>query len=322
MIISAMEQAYTDNPKIGRYILMRQTGCSSGKAQRFLAKKRKAEPSAEKPSLSELLTMSGHLRKEEIALLVKSAKLPQRETEKRSFAWGNNSFKFALIADTHNGHIKSSGEWWAKACHRIEQEKCSIAFHAGDISEGMSGRDGHVYELDAIGSTAQLDLTEARFKMCPVPIHGITGNHDLWAYKTTGLDFGVELAKRMPEQFHYLGQNEAVVTIDGVKIMLSHPGDGSSYATSYASQKFVEALTGGEKPHILLMGHHHKSIFHVCRNVMVFEAGTLCGQTGWMRGKKLAAHVGFWIIEVWPSQDGGVERIKSEWVPFFKEGER
>jgi len=36
-----------------------------------------------------------------------------------------------------------------------------------------------------------------------------------------------------------------------------------------------------------------------------------------MRGKKLAAHTGFWIIEVW-TDETGIKRIRPEWNAFYK----
>lgn len=317
------EKVYAENPTIGRHKLARAAGISVDQARHFLDRKRYARSLAEtKPTLKSILELgASHLNSRELELISLSANAAPPPIQPRVFKWNKNSFKFLSFSDNHNGHKKSRVEYWQKACHLAEEEKVDIAFTSGDMSDGMSSRPGHIYELDAIGFTAQLDLTAERFSICPVNIEGITGNHDLWAYKTNGSEFGVELENRIPNKFKYLGQGCSTVTIDGIKIMLWHGADGSSYATSYRTQKFVESLSGGEKPHILLSGHAHKGIFHVCRNVMVFECGTLCGQTDWMRDKKIAAHVGFWIIEVWPSGKGGIERIKQEWVPLFTEGE-
>jgi len=35
-----------------------------------------------------------------------------------------------------------------------------------------------------------------------------------------------------------------------------------------------------------------------------------------MRGKRIAAHVGFWIIDIWVGQKG-VTKITSTWYPFY-----
>lgn len=304
------------NPSIGRHELARLAGTTENVARGFLAKHRKEKPEPP-PPIGNHYDFLSHLSEAEISALRRSiTSAPQKQVFK-PHSWASSSFKFAIVADTHFGHSKASAEWWDKTCDLIGRERCQVVFHVGDITEGMSGRAGQVYELEAVGVTAQINLAAARLEQLPCPVEGITGNHDAWAFKAVGVDVGEVLETKLPGKYKHLGADEADVEINGITIKLWHGGDGASYATSYRTQKFVEGLSGGEKPHILLSGHAHKSLFHCCRNVMVFECGTLCGQTSWMRGKKLAAHTGFWIVEVWPSVEGGIERIKPEWIPLF-----
>lgn len=300
-----LETVFQSHPRASQDELARMAGVTRWQVRKFFAEKEKVVYASPFPDISP----------EELALIRRGLNGPAPSAPTK-YQWGSDSFKFAFLTDTHIGHQLSHQAWWDKACSLIAREKVEVCFHAGDITEGMSGRPGHVYELEAIGATSQCKLSERRFKQLDCPVQAITGNHDLWGYKSIGFDPGEDLAACLPN-FEYLGQNEATVEVGNIKIMLWHGGDGSSYATSYRTQKFVEGLTGGEKPHILLSGHAHKSIYHQCRNVAVFEGGTLCGQTGWMRGKKLAAHCGFWIIEVWPNESG-IERIRSEWIPFYQ----
>jgi hypothetical protein len=53
------------------------------------------------------------------------------------------------------------------------------------------------------------------------------------------------------------------------------------------------------------------------RNIHAFECGTTQAQTPWMRGKRIPAHVGGWIIEVHVDDEGTVTRCKGEFVPFY-----
>jgi DNA polymerase II small subunit/DNA polymerase delta subunit B len=77
-------------------------------------------------------------------------------------------------------------------------------------------------------------------------------------------------------------------------------------------------MTGGEKPSILINGHHHKAMYLFYRNVHAIECGTLEAQSGWMKGKRIAAHVGGWIIEIHVDEEGTINRFKSEFIPFYK----
>jgi len=82
-------------------------------------------------------------------------------------------------------------------------------------------------------------------------------------------------------------------------------------------QKLMESFGGGEKPEILAEGHYHKALYMFNRNIHGIESGTMCDQTGWMRGKKIPAHTGFWILDIYHAKKGGVERINPQFVPLY-----
>lgn len=225
--------------------------------------------------------------------------------------------KFILVTDTHIGHKKFREDWWYHALDRGAKEDVQFMFHTGDILEGMSTRPGHIYELDQAGFEAQFSRAKQLIGDCPFPVRGIIGNHDCWYLEKA--DQGTNVGLRLEESlgnFEYLGIHEANVEIENIRFKLWHGNDGSTYAVSYRGQKIVESLDGGDKPHVLLTGHDHKAIFFQTRNVHVIGGGTLCEQTGFMRGKKLAAHRGYWIVEAW-SNEHGLVRIRPEWIPFY-----
>ena len=74
---------------------------------------------------------------------------------------------------------------------------------------------------------------------------------------------------------------------------------------------------GGEKPAILIVGHFHKHLLQYERNVWVIQAGCIQDQSIFMRKKKLAAHVGFWIIRFHQAKTGEINRLNGEFFPFF-----
>jgi len=88
-------------------------------------------------------------------------------------------------------------------------------------------------------------------------------------------------------------------------------------ATSYKLQKLIESFSVGVKPHIVLSGHYHKALYMFSRGVHGLECGTLCGQTAWMRGKKIPAHMGFGFCRVYYNRRG-VERFLHEFVPWYE----
>lgn len=122
---------------------------------------------------------------------------------------------------------------------------------------------------------------------------------------------------------NYLGFSNAKVYITpNCSVELNHPLDGASYALSYAPQKTIDAMSGGEKPSVLLNGHHHKAFYMIYRNIHAFECGTTEWQTPWMKGKRIAANVGGWIINIDVDDNGTITRCSGEFIPFYKQLER
>jgi predicted phosphodiesterase len=263
-----------------------------------------------------------------ILKLVRSSQLSPRELRERLTSTRPESkkqydhphvgrFKIGIIADTHIGQEKFDEELFKYAGDVFRKAGVKDVYHAGDILEGASGRDGQCFELTHIGFEQQLayaaELFEKYFK--GLQVYGIEGNHDLW-YKqknNAGVSVGRELEARTPN-FHYLGEMEADVKLGPNCIMkLFHANDGTAYANSYKMQKLVESFEGGAKPHIAIEGHYHKALYQFIRGVHCIDGGTVCGQTGWMRGKKIPAHKGFWLLDI----DLGKKGIKSFGQTFY-----
>lgn len=267
----------------------------------------------------------------ELLKLVKSSKVSPGELKQRLTGavpepkkvydhTSTGSFKIGIMADTHIGQEKFDEGLLEHAGNVFRARGVKNVYHCGDILEGASGRDGQCFELTHIGFENQVtyaaDLLRKYFR--GLQVHGIIGNHDLWFKQknNAGVNVGTVLQDRAPN-FHYLGEMEADVKLAPNCVMkLFHAGDGTAYATSYKMQKLVESLEGGTKPAILVEGHYHKALYMFQRNVHCIEAGTLCGQTGWMRGKKIPANKGFWILDIDTSKKG-ITRFAPEFFPAY-----
>jgi DNA polymerase II small subunit/DNA polymerase delta subunit B len=230
-----------------------------------------------------------------------------------------NSFAFGYISDEHMGHKQFQRKLFEYAVKYFKREKPDFILNPGDHLEGMSGRPGHVYELNRIGFAQQFKYAKQLYgELDTFDHYGIDGNHDEWFFKKNdnGVIVGEELQASL-KNYHNLGQDDGNLVVGNIKIKLFHAGDGTAYATSYKLQKLIESFSGGMKPHILLSGHYHKALYMFCRGVHGFECGTLCGQTSWMRAKKIAAHMGFGFVKVYTNRRG-VERLIHEFVPWYE----
>src|SRR5690606_22671290 len=99
---------------------------------------------------------------------------------------------------------------------------------------------------------------------------------------------------------------------------LLHPLDGSSYAVSYSGQKYLDSLSGGDKPNILFVGHHHKAMYFNYRNVHYFEVPSMTQQSSWMKRKRLANESGAWFVKIKVDEEGTIVSIVSEYVKQYK----
>lgn len=228
-----------------------------------------------------------------------------------------NKTKFVICSDTHFGHKLFNEQLWAKVVSYTNEKDIDFVLHAGDILEGMSGRDGHVIgDLKYIGFDSQMDYAVSKLKEIEKPFYFITGNHDVWFKhkKDIGIDVGRYLS-RISDDWHFLGEHEGNMIVNGTRIKLWHGNDGSAYSLSYRSQKFLESIMSEDTiPHLVITGHDHKSISYRYMKAQIIAGGCIQGQTGFMRGKKSQAHEGFWVVELESRENGDIESIKSQWV--------
>lgn len=272
-------------------------------------------PSEQQQILKEL--GSTKLTPEEVRSILKAKKV--NVTSGKPYEARGNHVRFGVFGDSHIGHKcydERLGDYAAKV---FNKEKVDFVIHTGDICEGHyeSKREGSVFELSHVGGDAQVKYAVEQLSKIKRPLLFITGNHETNTFfKMSGFDIGNQIAEKLPGS-QYLGQGSGRVELpNGQFIEVMHPDGGSSYAISYKSQKIVESLEGGTKPAILLIGHFHKAEYLFYRNIHVFQTGTLCGQTPFMRGKNLAAHKGFWIVDAEVTKDG-ISSLAPKYYPAY-----
>jgi predicted phosphodiesterase len=236
------------------------------------------------------------------------------------YDFSGDKILFGVASDWHVGSAYTDDDRISALAEFYKKEGASLLLIPGDLTEGMSGRDGHVYELKHIGYKAQKAAAiRALEQFCFLDVKLISGNHDLWyAAKANMGALIVEDICAELSHCEYLGEHEGSIYLNGARADLWHGEDGSAYALSYRIQKIVESLEGGSKPQMIFAGHDHKAEYIPnLRNIQAVESGCVQRQTPWMRRKKLAAHEGAWLIEA-TIKDKEVRRFKAEWIPFYK----
>jgi predicted phosphodiesterase len=267
-------------------------------------------------SLDSIVRLKEQYSDEEIQLLSTGERPLSAHTAVKTFE--GKQIKIGVMSDMHYGSIYTDPSHSESVIAEFNRQKVDMVLCPGDIVEGMMGRPGDVYELTHIGYKAQRAEAIRLLDKIEAPFYCISGNHDM-SYTSkhgTGANVVEDICEGMKQKGNYLGHDEGDLNINGIVIRLFHGGDGSSYALSYRGQKIIEAISGGEKPAIMLAGHSHKQFAMFYRNIHYIEAGTLQKQSSWMRGKKLAAHVGFFVLDV-TIADKEVKAFSPTWYPFY-----
>ncbi len=215
----------------------------------------------------------------------------------------SSKFTFGLVSDTHMCSIHERLDVLEAAYDEFVHEGVTIVLHAGNIVDGYVPRiNGN--EVRWVRFADQLAYVLDYYPQRKgVTTHYLsTYCHEGW-WLPQGINFGTALEHAAHEagrtDLVHLGLMEADIPLKGGEVLrVAHPKGGMSYATSYRPQKIVEALQGGEKPRVLILGHFHKmGLFHP-RDVWTILAGCCQDQSAFMRGSGIQAEVGYALVTI------------------------
>jgi len=263
---------------------------------------------------------------ESVSLYKELSPRPPLEIDVKKFF--GKRFRFGAISDTHLGSKHERLDVLNALYDVFEEEGINTVFHGGNWIEGtarFNKTEIYVHTFDE-----QVDNFLKKYpNRDGITTYFVDGDdHEGWYMQREGIEPGRILEDRAKqlgrEDLVYLGYMERDIILkakDGeARLRLMHGGGGSSYATSYKTQKITESLAEGEKPHIMLVGHYHKAVYHVPRGIHVLQLGTTQDQTRFMRKKHLRADVGGWLVEINQANTGEINRFQPEWIQFYNQG--
>ena len=225
------------------------------------------------------------------------------------------SITFAAIGDTHLCSKKEALSELHTFYDLLEGRGVKIVLHAGDLLDGQGVYHGQEYEVHTFGADNQVSYAVENYpRRKGIRTYFINGNHSYAYFKKTGLDTGAMIAKERNDMV-YLGAFKGEIEVGNEKIWLIHPDGANPYALSYRSQKFVEQITSGDKPKIILFGHLHTMYHFDYRNIYVFGVGCFQGQTSFILRKGINPVIGGWIITIY--MRGDKKRTITRIVPEF-----
>ena len=232
--------------------------------------------------------------------------------------------RLGIIADTHLNSTAYQSEALHWLYDRFAAEGVSIVLHAGDLTAGERVYRGQLYEVERVGFERQRQFVVDEYPLRPgIKTFLIGGNHDEDYLKHGGIDF-VRAVERERSDFVHLGWYSAVALIGDLKVELWHGYGGGAYAVSYPTQKAIDAMSGGMKPDLLVVGHYHNVLELNHRNVYAIHPGSTEGPTLYTKRRRLQTKLGGFLVEVEmeptdarPGYEHTVRAVKTQFFQFY-----
>lgn len=295
-------------------------------------------PSLRATEMMQALRNQGSMVAETTAgFIIHSTPAPAILTDKHQYVSRSGGYyKFGYTSDNHLCSKYSREDVLADLYDWFAAEGVDRVFNTGNYIDGEARFNKH--DIHTHGMQNQLDYFCKNYPQRtidgrPLNTYIVSGDdHEGWYGQREGVDIGWLMEQTAKDKFHRsdlinIGYMESFVRLQhtdckgAVNYLLAiHPGGGSAYATSYAPQKYIEALQGGEKPAIALFGHWHKIFDLLIRNVICLGGGCTKDLDTFGRKMKLAYHVGGMIVELWQDQNGAVTRWRVEKKQYFDRG--
>jgi hypothetical protein len=244
-------------------------------------------------------------------------------------------YKFGYTTDNHLCSKYSREDILTDLYDWFAAEGVDRVFNTGNYIDGEARFNKH--DIHTHGMQNQLDYfcqkyPQRKVRGKPLITYVVSGDdHEGWYGQREGVDIGwlmEQTAKKFGrEDLINLGYIESFIRLQHKEhpaavnhLLAVHPGGGSAYATSYAPQKYIEALQGGEKPAVVLFGHWHKMFDLLIRGVICLGGGCTKDLDTFGRKMKLAYHLGGMIVELWQDQSGAITRWRVEKKQYFDRG--
>lgn len=227
----------------------------------------------------------------------------------------NHEIKFVAISDTRFGSVYQQLSILNDIYADAYENGYNNVMHCGNISEGIYSISNVYNDTVFLDDTLRQVEYIARYypKVEGMKTYFITSTKDESHYKN-GQGTVNEWVSRCRNDMIYLGQDTGEIKINGVKIVMDHPGGGSASALSYKPQKRIEILEAGSKPKILLIGHYHKSYSFVYRNVRGIEVPALCDKTQFQQKQGLINYVGAYFLDIYSDKKGNIQYFMADEV--------
>lgn len=225
--------------------------------------------------------------------------------------------EICVVSDTHFGNIHQQLHLLNKVYLEAYNRGIDTVLHCGDLVDGnYPNRPEQPRQQFLHGFDEQAGYVVDMYpKINGITTKYILGSHDETHYKNGQATVSQWVSRCRPDM-EFLGQDNAELEINGVKIFMDHPGGGSAQSVSYKPQKRIEILESDYKPKIMLIGHYHKSYSFVYRNVRGILVPCFCDKTQFQQKQGLSNIIGAYFLNIYSDSKGNIQYFEPEEILF------
>lgn len=226
--------------------------------------------------------------------------------------------KIGILADTHYCSVNEMPHLVEQFYHICQEEGVVAMIHAGDVSCGIGNvYKGQIMDIKITGIDKQLQYIKNVYPMYPFPTYMISGNHDMDAFKSVGVDL-IERLCEIREDLTYLGKLGGYIDIDGVNIYVLHGDAGSPAARTFKLQKLIDNMPADVLPDVLCLGHYHTVAFlpHY-RGVLGIMPASFESKSEFLTRKGLYPELGGVILNIMVAEVKGIKKVVRSQMEFI-----
>lgn len=230
-----------------------------------------------------------------------------------------NERKILLLSDTRFGSKYAQLSLTNDAYLKAHNEGIKIAFHMGDITEGLYSVKSKFRNSLFLTTTEE----QARYVIDNYPyIEGmttyfITGDQDYTHVTTNGIDIGRLISSNRDDMI-YVGYGACRILIEKAKILMYHSLLERVYTQSYRQQQFIQGMRSEDKIDVILNGQNLVLDELNMRGIEEVSVGSLVSTTPRIAKRNYQHSVGTVNLELNLDDKGRFINAVPEFNPYYQ----
>lgn len=224
-----------------------------------------------------------------------------------------NKEEFCFCSDVHYASLFDRPDLMQKIYKECQRRGISTIFCCGDVTDGYYPNRSDCDRVVKFNSAMkQVEYVANVHPYDPnIKFYMIAGNHDLTHKANEGIDVCEKIGLMRPDMI-YLGQDEADIQINKLRIKLFHGKSKRKTLLSSNAEKYIANIPDSFKPHILQLGHIHQSFFMRSGHTNIFQTGSLLDQTPFLTRCKIDSERSCWFAKIEYDNSGYITDIIPE----------